>query len=321
MDFGPGPKNGPFVLPNVFGAPSLQSYRERPRPQTRIEGGSRSRVYVTPDPVFSIVSTCRNAERFLERCIESVIAQDYPNIEFIIYDACSTDRTPDILRRYDHAITYWASEPDKGRADGFNKAVAHATGDYLTGLMADDWLSPNFCSTAIAGIRRSNVDYVVGDCMLHGIDGSEQYRRFGSPNFEEGLRHWMTVNSPSFAIRRAILDEIGLFADISVASDYDWFLRAHLAGNRGAYDPSLLYHFRLGGVSTTSGFRAYRENLAIAVKYGAPLPAALSAYLSVMARHLSRLLLQRLLPERSMLALRRHRQKRRGPQHAAVPPP
>jgi len=72
----------------------------------------------------SVVCICRNAERALGRCIKSVADQDYANIEFIIFDGASTDGTVEILRQLDREITFWASEPDKGRNDAFNKALA-----------------------------------------------------------------------------------------------------------------------------------------------------------------------------------------------------
>lgn len=277
----------------------------------RISGGTRSKAYRADLPVVSVVCICRNAERAVGRCIESVAGQDYANIEFVIFDGASTDRTIEILRAHDRDITFWASEPDKGRADGFNKALAQATGDYLTVVMADDWLPPDFVSASVAALKRHGTDYVFGDCMLHTEDGSFLYRRVGNPDFAKRLRFWMTVNSPGFMIRRAMLDDIGLFADIAVASDYDWFLRAHIAGYRGAYDPSVHYHFEIGGISSTSAFRSYRENAVIARKYGAPMAAVAAIYAGVVLRHCGRTALQFLLPDSVVLALRRYRQKRR----------
>jgi hypothetical protein len=178
--------------------------------------------------------------------------------------------------------------------------------------MADDWLAPDFISACVAAVQRLGTDYVMGDCVLHDEDGGILYRRSGDPHFSRGLRYWMTVNSPSFMIRRAMLDEIGLFSDISVASDYDWFLRAHVAGYTGAYDPSIAYHFRTGGVSTQKAFEAYRENMAIALKYGAPRARVMWVYTRVVIQHLSRLMLQKLLPAGFVLSLRRSLQKRRA---------
>jgi len=299
---------------------TVQGYRQRPPCPDRIQGGARSKQMDPSLPVVSIVCTCRNVETVLERSIESVKAQDYPNIEFIITDAASTDGTVSILRKYSSAITFWVSERDLGRADGFNKALSYATGDYVAAVMADDWLAPDFVSKGIAALKTRGVDYVFGDCMLHSEDGAFLYRRIGDPNFAGNLRYWMTVNSPSFMVRRAMLDSIGLFADISVASDYDWFLRAHLAGFRGTYDPSLLYHFRMGGVSTTSAFKAYRENAAIALKYGAKGPIVAAVFTGVLLRHGAQRLLHRLLPDDVVLALRRYRQNRRRRQNMLLPP-
>jgi glycosyltransferase len=258
----------------------------------------------------SIVCICRNAAGVMDRCIASVAAQDYPNIEFIIFDGASTDGTVAVLRRQDAVISTWISEPDKGRADGFNKALAAASGDYLMGLMADDWLSPSFVADSIAAFKRHQCDYLTGDCMLHEPGGGVLYRRAAPPNFERGLRSWMTINSPCWVIRRQMLDEIGLFDELSVASDYDWFLRAHLAGYRGAYEPSLLCHFQVGGISSSRAFLGYWENLKTALSHGMPVLPAWRSYVVNMGRHLARDLLGALLPAAVLLTLRRWRQRR-----------
>ena len=72
-------------------------------------------------PKFSIITVTYNAEQWLERTILSVLSQSYPNIEYIIIDGKSKDKTLDIIRQYESGITYWISEPDKGLYDAMNK--------------------------------------------------------------------------------------------------------------------------------------------------------------------------------------------------------
>lgn len=291
--------------------PSIEAYRTEPYP-SRVSGGTRPKAYRADLPLVSVVCICRNAERALGRCIKSVADQDYANIEFIIFDGASTDGTVEVLRQFDREITFWASEPDKGRNDAFNKALAAASGEYLTVVMADDWLSPDFITASVEALKRHGTDYVFGDRMLHAPDGTVLYKLPGSADFAKGLRNWMTINSPSFTIRRRLLEEIGLFNDISVASDYDWFLRAHNAGFRGAYDPSILYHFEIGGLSTFNAFQGYRDNMLLALKYGARPSQAFLAYLSNVSMHCAREVLAALLPDAVVLSLRRFRQKLKG---------
>jgi glycosyltransferase involved in cell wall biosynthesis len=91
-------------------------------------------------PLISVITVVYNARGTIERAIQSVITQAYDNVEFIVLDGGSTDGTLDIIRRYEHAIDYWASEPDAGIYDAMNKAAGIATGDWVYFLNSDDLL-------------------------------------------------------------------------------------------------------------------------------------------------------------------------------------
>ena len=141
-----------------------------PHPERKGEGGLRTRGYVkaaagTPDdaatgsrdesghPLVTIITVVFNGAKTLEQAIISVITRSYDNIEFIIIDGGSTDGTLDIIKKYDHAIDYWVSEPDKGTYDAMNKALDVALGDRIYFLGCDDLLvndlrdiAPLFCN-------------------------------------------------------------------------------------------------------------------------------------------------------------------------------
>lgn len=90
----------------------------------------------------SIVTASFNQGCFLEEMIQSVLSENYPNLEFIIIDGGSTDNSVEILKKYDSKLTYWISEKDAGQSDAFNKGFARATGDLMTWINADDVLLP-----------------------------------------------------------------------------------------------------------------------------------------------------------------------------------
>ena len=89
-------------------------------------------------PVVSVITVVFNSENLLERTIDSVLKQTYPNIEYIIIDGGSRDATVEIIRKYDDRIAYWISESDRGLYDAMNKGLAAATGDYLWFLNSGD---------------------------------------------------------------------------------------------------------------------------------------------------------------------------------------
>lgn len=111
----------------------------------RKEGGLRARgeFYKRSEPgkpLLTVITVVRNGDHHLERTIQSVLNQTYENIEHIIIDGASTDRTIDIIKKYEKNIAYWLSEPDHGLYDAMNKGVRKAAGDWIYFLGGDDLL-------------------------------------------------------------------------------------------------------------------------------------------------------------------------------------
>lgn len=99
-------------------------------------------------PRISVITIVRNAEKTLEKAITSVLMQNYSNLEYIIIDGNSTDRTVEIIKSYSGHLAYWHSRPDRGGNDAYNLGLQNATGDIVTFLNADDWYEPNTLNAA-----------------------------------------------------------------------------------------------------------------------------------------------------------------------------
>lgn len=178
-----------------------------------------------PDPKITIITVSRNAEKYIEQTIMSVVGQTYPNIEYIVVDGASTDRTIDIVKKHKNKITKWISEPDRGIADAMNKGLALTTGDLILFLHADDYLLSSDVINAAVTRMAGNFDIYAFNLRFSRSGGSTLLRPRGFDwrmNFKTGLLH------PAVFCQRRVFDQIGPFCTgYRIAMDYEFFLRAY----------------------------------------------------------------------------------------------
>lgn len=212
----------------------------------------------------SIITATFNSGATLRDTIESVLSQDYSNIEYIVIDGASKDNTLDIIREYEPRFggrMRWISEPDRGLYDAMNKGIGMATGDIVGILNSDDFYSSDsILSTVVKEIE--NTDAVYGDIhYVRASDISKPVRRYSSRSF----RPWMMrlgfmPAHPSFYCRRRVYQTYGLFdTSFRVAADFEQLLRLIFINRiKIRYLPIDFVTMRTGGVSS-SGFESHRK--------------------------------------------------------------
>ena len=189
-------------------------------------------------PLFSIITICYNAEATLEKTIQSVLAQTYPNVEYIVVDGASKDNTLAIINRYRPQLSKVVSEPDKGLYDAMNKGIGLATGDYLCFLNAGDtFFSANTLQEMVATLPADKQpDVIYGETALVDAEGQfVRMRRLQAPEVLtwRSFRQGMLVCHQAFFARRELVPLYDL--QYRFSADFDWCIRimkqSHLLHN------------------------------------------------------------------------------------------
>ncbi|HLL97166.1 MAG TPA: glycosyltransferase family 2 protein [Spirosoma sp.] len=213
----------------------------------------------------SIITVVFNGAEHIRDCIESVINQTYPDIEYIVVDGKSTDGTVEIIQSYGTKIARVVSEPDKGLYDAMNKGIGLATGEVIGLLNADDFYRhPQVIANMVALFERTDCDAVYGDMLYvdrHDIKKLKRYWRSGWYADNAFMWGWMPGHLSFFA-RRKLYEQYGLFRlDMKSAADYELLLRfIHKNKAKLSYMDEVTIVMRDGGVSNSSLQNRLRAN-------------------------------------------------------------
>jgi glycosyltransferase involved in cell wall biosynthesis len=199
-------------------------------------------------PLVTVVTAVFNGQPYVAGCLESVLRQDYPNIEHIVLDGGSTDGTVDVLREYNDRIALWKSEPDRGIYDAWNKALGEARGEWICFLGVDDEFLPGAVGAYMAlAAEHPQAEYL--SSKVNVIHPSGYVRVLGAPwNWKKFSKGMCTPHVGSMH-RCSLLARLGEYdTSYRSAADYELLLRAR-DQLRAAYMPVLTVTIRAGGVS------------------------------------------------------------------------
>lgn len=223
----------------------------------------------------SLITTCYNRAATIKGSIESVLGQDYPDIEYIVVDGASSDGTLDVVNQYKDKITTIISEPDKGMYEAINKGLRAATGDIVGLVHSDDWLfSPSVISHVVECFNNTGADFLYGDgIFVKPDDNNSVVRKWlgGAYRLWKVKHGWLPLH-PTCYIKRDVLTRKGFYNETyKIAADSDFLLRLLLPGDLNVvYLQENIIKMRMGGLSTNSEKRRqmWREDERIYNSHG-----------------------------------------------------
>lgn len=224
----------------------------------------------------SIITVTYNCEKTIQRTIDSVIAQQYTNIEYILVDGDSSDNTLNIIkanqRKHPEIIRY-ISEKDQGLYDAMNKGIKMASGEIIGIINGDDYYTATAVQSAVILFEQECVDVVYSDLI---------YCRNGKIDTEHPLKadhrrlvERMSVNHPTCFVKRSVYDKYGAFnTQFRIAADYE--IMARFYANNCIFKKSnkVLAVMEAGGLSNNN-WKTVNEKYLIHRKYFSRISAEL----------------------------------------------
>lgn len=210
-------------------------------------------------PRISIITPSFQQGAYLEKTIQSVLNQQYPNLEYLIFDGASSDQTLSILEKYDTEIDFWVSEPDNGQSHAINKGLQKATGEIVTWLNSDDQFTEGTLTKIGHYFSKNPEIYLVhGATLLFGEKISETKRSAPTKDLEILYLACLPYPQPSAFFRREAIEKFGFLSpNLHYGMDYDFFVQIALNYQieklEGTFSKYLM-HPSSKSVSQNSGF-------------------------------------------------------------------
>ncbi len=210
-------------------------------------------------PLVSAIVPNFNYSSFLEECLDSIIAQDYPNLEVIVVDDGSTDDSLELLKKFESKVTI-ISQSNQGVSAARNRGILESKGEFIALVDSDDYWEPTKISKQMMELQRTQSDLVYSGVDLVSPDGgekvgvlrpeysgdcSEMYRRYPA-------RAIVLLGCSNALFRRSVLGKSGLF-DIRLSISADWdFFRRYCDHGKVTYTSESLTNYRVHPANMTT---------------------------------------------------------------------
>ncbi|MBE8727047.1 glycosyltransferase family 2 protein [Flavobacterium hungaricum] len=215
----------------------------------------------------SLITVCYNRKATIAHSIESVLSQDYPNIQYIVIDGNSSDGTQKIIESYSDKISIYISEPDKGMYDAINKGLSLAAGDVIGLLHSDDVFYDTTVVSSIVETFKKNpeTDALYGNGLYVTNDERQKIVRNrigGEYNYKKINRGWLPLH-PTVYIKKTVVEKYGYYnLNFKIGSDTEFLLRyLYKYKINITYLNKYIIKMRMGGLSTD-----YRKAIEVLVE-------------------------------------------------------
>jgi len=216
---------------------------------------------MSEQPLVSVITVTYNAKSYLEQTIQSVFAQTYPHIEYIIIDGASTDGTLDIIKRHEKKIAFWVSEKDNGIYDAMNKGIRAANGELIGIINASDYYEPDTISEVVkAYLQHQDVGIFHGNINMLNMDGSFFKHKTAAKDVNN-LCDGFSLFHPTFFVTKTTYNQVGAYdTNFKIAADYDFALRCANANVKFFHIDKVISNFRVGGISSADRKKCLEES-------------------------------------------------------------
>lgn len=215
----------------------------------------------------SIITVCFNSDKTIEDTLKSIRSQIYTNIEYIVVDGLSTDRTNEIVSEYKDIVSIHISEKDNGLYDAMNKGISLASGDIIGILNSDDVLADeSVIEKIVAGFDQNNVDAVYSDLIYvseHNLN--KPTRLYSAKVFSNRMiKFGIMLPHPTFYVRKKCYEKLGLYkTSYRVAADFELLARFMSKGVNSIRLPFISVKMREGGISSSGLLWRIHQNFEI----------------------------------------------------------